>query len=290
MSDGEKPAIAPGERPPWMRARAISFDIYASMKHTLGSLHTVCESARCPNLGECWKSGTATFMIMGDICTRSCKFCAISTGRPRPLDPDEPARLAEAAREMKLRHVVITSVTRDDLADGGAAHFAECIRALRQTMPTATVEVLTPDFKGSRDAVAAVLAAGPDVFNHNVETVRRLTKPVRIQARYDRSLQVLRAASEIDPSIPTKSGIMAGLGESDGEVIETLRDLRAAGVSLLTIGQYMRPSAEHLPIERWVTPDEFAWFKERALEMGFRHVESGPLVRSSYHAAQALSG
>ncbi len=273
-----------------MRTRAISFDTYDGMKRTLGSLHTVCESARCPNLGECWKSGTATFMIMGDICTRSCKFCAVRTGRPEPIDPGEPLHVAQAVEDMGLRHAVITSVTRDDLADGGAAHFAACIRAVRQAGTAATIEVLTPDFEGSRDCVAVVLAAGPDVFNHNVETVARLTKQVRIQARYDRSLQVLRAASEIDPSIPTKSGIMAGLGESNGEVIETLRDLRAAGVSRLTIGQYMRPSADHLPIERWVTPEEFGWFKDRALEMGFLHVESGPLVRSSYHAAQALSG
>jgi len=280
--------ILPGERPAWMRARAVTFDVFDRMKGTLGSLHTVCESARCPNLGECWRRGTATFMIMGDICTRSCRFCAVKTGRPEALDPAEPRKLAEAARRMGLRHVVITSVARDELPDGGAAHFAACIRALYEVLPDVSVEVLTPDFKGRPESVRTVLDARPSVFNHNLETVPRLTKWVRVQARYDRSLDVLRMAFEMEPSIPTKSGLMLGLGEEIEEVVETLQDMRRVGVSILTLGQYLRPSKDHLPVERWVSPGEFAWLKERALEMGFTHVESGPLVRSSYHAEQAV--
>jgi lipoic acid synthetase len=280
--------IALGERPDWMRARAVTFDIFDRMKGTLGSLHTVCESARCPNLGECWRRGTATFMIMGDICTRSCRFCAVKTGRPDALDPDEPHKLADAARQMGLRHVVITSVARDELPDGGAAHFAACIRALYDALPGVSVEVLTPDFKGRPESVRTVLDARPSVFNHNLETVPRLTKQVRVQARYDRSLDVLRMAFEMKPEIPTKSGLMLGLGEEIEEVLETLQDMRRAGVSILTLGQYLRPSKDHLPVVRWVSPDEFTWLKEQALEMGFVHVESGPLVRSSYHAEQAV--
>jgi len=280
--------ILPGERPAWMRARAVTFDVFDRMKGTLGSLHTVCESARFPNLGECWRRGTATFMIMGDICTRSCRFCAVKTGRPEALDPAEPRKLAEAARRMGLRHVVITSVARDELPDGGAAHFAACIRALYEVLPDVSVEVLTPDFKGRPESVRTVLDARPSVFNHNLETVPRLTKRVRVQARYDRSLDVLRMAFEMEPSIPTKSGLMLGLGEEIEEVLETLQDMRRVGVSILTLGQYLRPSKDHLPVERWVSPGEFAWLKERALEMGFTHVESGPLVRSSYHAEQAV--
>lgn len=285
---GARPPIAVGERPPWMRAKAVTFDAYDRMKGTLGSLHTVCESARCPNLGECWKRGTATFMIMGDICTRSCRFCAVKTGRPDALDPEEPARVAEAAKQMGLRHVVITSVARDEVPDGGAGHFAACITSVREAVAGVTVEVLTPDFKGSRESVEKVLAAQPDIFNHNLETVERLTKTVRVQARYGRSLDVLRIAFETAPRIPTKSGIMLGLGEETEEVLETLRDMRRCGVSILTLGQYLRPSEKHLPLVRWVTPDEFGWLKERAYEIGFRYVESGPLVRSSYHAEEAI--
>ncbi len=276
-----------GERPAWMRAKAVSFDVFDQMKATLGSLHTVCESAHCPNLGECWKRGTATFMIMGDICTRNCHFCATQTGRPLPLDPDEPRNVAEAARHMKLKHAVITSVTRDDLPDGGAEHFAACIRQVKQAVPGISVEVLTSDFMGRRESVEAVLAAGPDVFNHNVETVERLSRQVRPQARYQRSLEVLRMAAEINPDIPTKSGIMLGLGEETSEALQTFRDMRAVGVSILTIGQYLRPSKQHLPIVRWVTPEEFQSLKEQAYQMGFRYVASGPLVRSSYHAEEA---
>ncbi len=278
----------PGSRPSWMRARAVTFDVYDSVKDTLGSLHTVCESARCPNLGECWKRGTATFMIMGDICTRSCRFCAVKTGRPEPLDPGEPANLADAVRQMQLRHVVITSVDRDELPDCGAGHFAECIRAVFDAMPEVSVEVLTPDFKGRRECVETVLSARPSVFSHNVETVRRLTKQVRVQARYDRSLDVLRMAFELDPATPVKSGLMLGLGEDVEEIVKAMLDMRRVGVSILTLGQYLRPSAAHVPVDRWVTPEEFAWLKERALEMGFAHVESGPLVRSSYHAEEAV--
>lgn len=282
-------AIPVGDKPPWMRARAVSFDVYDKMKGNLGGLHTVCESARCPNLGECWKRGTATFMIMGDICTRSCRFCAVKTGRPDALDPDEPRRVAEAARSMGLKHVVITSVARDELADGGAGHFAACINAVHEMAPGVTVEVLTPDFKGAWDGVETVLKARPAVYNHNLETVRRLTKPVRVQARYDRSLDVLRMAFEIDPSIATKSGIMLGLGEELEEILETLADMRRVGVSVLTLGQYLRPSENHLPIARWVTPEEFAWLQKEAYKMGFHHVTSGPLVRSSYHAEEAVA-
>lgn len=239
-------------------------------------------------MGECWKRGTATFMIMGDICTRSCRFCAIKTGRPEPLDPEEPRKLAEAAQQMGLKHVVVTSVARDELADGGAEHFAKCITAIYQALPDASVEVLTPDFKARWESVETVLAAGPKVFNHNVETVERLTKQVRVQARYDRSLDVLRMSFEINPRIPTKSGLMLGLGEEPEEVIESLQDMRRVGVSILTLGQYLRPTEQHLPIARWITPEEFAWYREQALQMGFVHVESGPLVRSSYHAEEAV--
>lgn len=281
-------AIRLGERPSWMRAKAVSFDVYDQMKGTLGSLHTVCESARCPNLGECWKRGTATFMIMGDVCTRSCRFCAVKTGRPDALDPDEPRKLAQAALQMELRHIVITSVARDELSDGGADQFAACICAVYEALPDVSVEVLTPDFKGSWEAVQTVLAAQPRVFNHNLETVARLTKKVRVQARYDRSLDVLRMAFEIDPRIPTKSGIMLGLGEEDEEILETLADMRRVGVSVLTLGQYLRPSSKHLPIVRWVKPEEFKWLEDEAYKMGFRHVASGPLVRSSYHAEEAV--
>jgi len=229
-------------RPEWMRVRTVDVQVYESMRGTLGSLHTVCESARCPNLGECWKRGTATFMIMGDICTRSCRFCAIKTGRPDPLDPEEPAKLAQAAVQMNLRHVVITSVARDELADGGAEHFASCIRSVKDAVPGVSVEVLTPDFKARWDSVETVIAAQPDVFNHNIETVERLTREVRVQARYSRSLDVLRMSFEINPAIPTKSGLMLGLGEEIEEVVEALEDLRRVGVSILTLGQYLRPT------------------------------------------------
>jgi len=248
-------------------------------------LHTVCESARCPNLGECWSRRTATFMILGDICTRNCGFCAIKVGKPLPTDPDEPRRVAVAAKEMGLKHVVVTSVTRDDLEDEGSGHFAETILALREALPEAIVEVLTPDFKGKRWCVRRVVEAHPDIFNHNIETVERLTSTVRPQARYDRTLDVLQAVKNMDPSIHTKSGIMLGLGETHDEVVQTLRDLRQVGVSAVTIGQYLRPTTErHLPVVEYVHPDRFKAYEQLGEELGFLFVASSPFVRSSYNA------
>lgn len=254
-------------------------------------LHTVCESARCPNRWECWSRGTATFMIAGDRCTRACGFCAVTTAKPLPLDAGEPARVAEAARRMALKHVVVTSVARDDLADGGAEHFAQTIRELRAACgEELAVEVLTPDFNGERAAVETVLAARPDVFNHNIETVRRLTAKVRHRATYERTLAVLRMASEWASQQPNgrrlyvKSGLMVGHGETEAEVLETMRDLRAAGCELLTIGQYLQPTPKNLPVTEFVRPEVFVTLRRAALKMGFVHVSSAPLVRSSYHA------
>jgi lipoic acid synthetase len=246
------------------------------------ALHTVCQSAQCPNLGECWSRGTATVMILGNICTRSCNFCAIQTGRPTELDFGEPARVADAVAGMNLRHVVITSVARDELTDGGAGVWAATIRAVRHRNPATAIEVLVPDFKGRLTDVDTVLDAGPDIFNHNVETVERLQKPVRMQARYDRSRTVLRHATA--RGFTTKTGIMLGLGERQEEIEQTLRDVVADGVQILTIGQYLQPTAQHLPVERWVTPEEFQRWKQFGLSIGLGVVESGPLVRSSYHA------
>jgi len=245
-------------------------------------LHTVCQSAQCPNLGECWSRGTATVMILGNICTRSCNFCAVQTGRPTELDLGEPARVAEAVATMGLRHCVITSVARDELADGGASVWAATIRAVRRRNPATAIEVLVPDFKGRPADVDTVLDAGPDIFNHNVETVERLQRPVRVQARYDRSRSVLRHAK--GRGFTTKTGIMLGLGERRDEVERTLRDLAGDGTDILTIGQYLQPSAKHLPVDRWVTPEEFRHWRQFGLSAGFGVVESGPLVRSSYHA------
>ena len=249
-------------------------------------LHTVCEEARCPNIGDCWNRGTATFMILGDTCTRSCGFCAVKTGRPGTLDLGEPERVAVAVQRMNLRHAVITSVNRDELPDGGAAIFAETIRAVRRNSPGTTIEVLIPDFKGDRKALATVMAAKPEILDHNVETVPRLYRRVRPQAEYARSLAVLRVAKEIDPEALTKSGLMVGLGEERDELLAVFADLAAQGVDILTVGQYLRPTPDHLPIERYWTPDEFAGLRAATLEMGFRHVEAGPLVRSSYHAEE----
>ncbi|GAB4452057.1 MAG: lipoyl synthase [Armatimonadaceae bacterium] len=247
-------------------------------------LVTVCEEARCPNLGECWSKGTATFMIMGDTCTRSCRFCAVKTGRGEPLDPDEPRRLAKAAAQLGLKHVVVTSVNRDELLDGGAAHFAAVIEKLREELPTSTVEVLTPDFRGRRFAIEIVCRARPDVFNHNTETVPRLYRTVRPQAKYERSLDFLRVIKEIDPSIYTKSGIMLGLGETEDEVIEVLRDWKDAGVDAVTLGQYLKPGKGYLDVVEYLHPTRFEYFKQVAEEMGFLYVASGPFVRSSYNA------
>jgi lipoyl synthase len=278
------------ERPEWLRAPAPTGDTYRGLKglvHRL-KLNTVCESAACPNLGECWNHGTATLMILGNVCTRRCGFCAVQKGAPLPVDYDEPRRVAEAVENLGLRYAVITSVNRDDRKDGGAELFALTIRAIRQRVPGCRVEVLTPDFQGSDAAVETVLEASPDVYNHNIETVPRLYRQVRLGARYERSLQVLACARRTRPDIPAKSGLMLGLGELEGEVLQVMRDLRAHGVGILTLGQYLRPSPKHLPIVRYVPPQEFAEYRQAGYEMGFSYVESGPLVRSSYHAAQAV--
>jgi lipoic acid synthetase len=271
-------------KPDWLRAKLPSGPGYSAVRGLVDGrgLHTVCQSAQCPNLGECWSRGTATVMILGNICTRSCGFCAVQTGRPTELDLGEPARVAEAVAAMGLRHCVITSVARDELADGGASVWAATIRAVRRRNPSTAIEVLVPDFKGRVQDVDAVLDARPDIFNHNVETVERLQKPVRVQARYDRSRGVLRHARS--RGFTVKTGIMLGLGERGEEVERTLRDLASDGVSILTIGQYLQPTRQHLPVDRWVSPEEFRRWKEFGLSVGFGVVESGPLVRSSYHA------
>lgn len=253
-------------------------------------LHTVCEEARCPNIGECWGRGTATFMILGDTCTRACGFCAVKTGRPGALDVGEPKRVAMAVQAMGLRHAVITSVNRDDVPDGGAGIFAETIRWVRRLSPGTTVEVLIPDFLGDWDALATVVDARPEILNHNTETVPRLYARVRPKARYARSLELFTRARDRDPGIVTKSGVMVGLGETVDELLAVFEDLRAHGVDILTVGQYLRPTPKHLPIARYYHPDEFAELKAAALAMGFRHVEAGPLVRSSYHAEEQALG
>jgi lipoyl synthase len=277
--------LAP-KRPDWLKVRAPGGKNYNELQMLMRdlALHTVCEEARCPNIGECWGHRTATFMILGDTCTRACGFCAVKTGRPGALDWGEPERVARAVQTMGLKHVVVTSVNRDDQPDGGSLIFAATIRKIRAYVPGCTVEVLTPDFEGVRSSLENVLRARPDVFNHNVETVERLTKAVRRRARYRRSLEVLRMAKEIAPGLCTKSGIMVGLGEMRAEITQTMQDLRACDVDILTIGQYLRPTPQHLDIVRYYHPDEFAELKAEGLALGFKHVESGPLVRSSYHA------
>jgi lipoic acid synthetase len=284
-------SIAPRlERPKWLRAPAPAGENYRDLKGLIDRLrlHTVCESAACPNVGECWNHRTATFMILGNVCTRRCGFCAVEKGAPLPVDYDEPRRVAEAVEAMGLKFAVVTSVNRDDRPDGGAELFALVIRAIRERVPGCGVEVLTPDFQGSHSAVETVLEAAPDVFNHNTETVPRLYRQVRLGARYERSLDVLAHAARTAPGTPTKSGLMLGLGETVAEVLQVLGDLRAQGVRILTLGQYLRPSPKHLPIVRYATPEEFDELRRAAYEMGFAHVESGPLVRSSYHASQAV--
>jgi lipoic acid synthetase len=284
--------------PPWIRIRYGGRGTQETVNRLLEThaLHTVCQGAQCPNQHECFSRGVATFMILGDVCTRDCRFCAVKTGVPPRVDADEPRRMAEAAARLKLRHVVVTSVTRDDLPDGGAAHFAAAIGALREALPEATVEVLTPDFKGVEKDIATVLAAGPDVFNHNLETVRRLQKAIRPAADYDRSLAVLEFAARSGSRRPVsgvrsqslkalvKSGLMVGLGETDEEIDEAMADLRRVGVELLTIGQYLAPSGGHAPVQRYVPPAQFEEYARRGTEMGFRNVASGPMVRSSYMA------
>jgi len=273
-------------KPPWLRAKIPGGPGYLKVRNLVkdNRLHTVCESAHCPNLGECWSRGTATIMILGETCTRSCRFCAIATGKPGEVDWAEPARVADAVRIMGLQHAVITSVARDDLPDGGAEIWAQTIRAIRNVNPETHIEVLIPDFKGREESLNTVLEAEPDILNHNMETVRRLQKPVRVQAQYERSLEVLTRAKA--KGFVTKTGLMLGIGEREEEIEETLVDLAGEKVDILTLGQYLRPTPKHLPIERWVTPGEFARWKEKALALGFGVCESGPLVRSSYHAEE----
>jgi len=281
------PVARPARRPEWLKVRIPGGDNYFELKRLMRGLglHTVCESARCPNVGECWAHRTATFMILGDLCTRCCGFCAVPKGRPAgKVDWAEPERVAEASRAMGLKYVVVTSVDRDDLADGGAAIFARTIQALRQQIPGCKVEVLIPDFRGSDAALETVLAAGPDILNHNIETVARLYPVARRGSRYERSLRLLRHSRTIASGIPTKSGLMVGLGETLEEVLVLLGDLASAGVDIVTIGQYLRPSGEQLPVARFWSPEEFAALKLEGERRGIRHVESGPLVRSSYHA------
>jgi lipoic acid synthetase len=281
---------SPGVRPQWLRAPAPVGANYRELKELIARLrlHTVCESAACPNVGECWNQRTATFMILGNVCTRRCGFCAVGKGAPLEVDYEEPERVAEAVAAMGLQYAVITSVNRDDRKDGGAELFALTIRAIRERIPGCGVEVLIPDFQGSRAAVATVMKAAPDVLNHNTETVPRLYRQVRLGARYERSLDVLAYAKQIAPRCPTKSGLMLGLGETVEEVLQVMADLRAHGVNILTLGQYLRPSPKHLPIVRYVPPEEFAELRRAGERMGFAHVESGPLVRSSYHASHAV--
>jgi lipoyl synthase len=283
--------IAPKpQRPAWLRAPAPAGENYRELKQLVTDLklHTVCESAACPNVGECWNRRTATFMILGNVCTRRCGFCAVGKGAPLEVDYDEPRRVAEACERLGLRYAVVTSVNRDDRKDGGAELFAMTIRAIRERIPGCRVEVLVPDFQGSQAAVEIVMEAAPDVLNHNIETVPRLYRQVRLGARYERSLELLAYARSLRPGIPTKSGLMLGLGETQDEVLGVMRDLVAHKVDILTLGQYLRPSPKHLPILRYIPVEEFGEYRQAGIRMGFAHVEAGPLVRSSYHADNAL--
>jgi len=276
----------PERKPSWLKVKAPGGDNYIRLKHMMKelNLHSVCEEAHCPNIGECWQHGTATFMILGSVCTRNCAYCAVAHGRPPEYDIEEPNRVGEAIARMQLRHAVITSVDRDDLPDFGAYIFAETIRQIHTRLPECSVEVLVPDFQGSEDAIRAVLEARPEIYNHNTETVPRLFKKARPGGRYERVLEIFRIAKRIAPDIPTKTGIILGLGETNEEVVEVMKDLRRVNVDILTLGQYLRPSDAHIELDRYVTPEEFRWFYDTGMAMGFKHVESGPLVRSSYHA------
>jgi len=288
-SEGER--LTRGRRPPWLRVRAPTSDNYRRLKALMRGhrLHTVCEEASCPNIGECWGHGTATFLLLGEICTRNCGFCNVKTGQPQTLDGDEPRRVAETVALMELRHAVLTSVTRDDLPGGGAVIFARTVKAIRQRLPDCTVEVLIPDFGGDRQSLQLVMDANPDILNHNLETVLRLYPAVRPQANYHRSLDILRWAREMSAQTLTKSGLMVGLSETWDELLVVMDDLRAAGCNILTIGQYLQPSRYHLPIARYYTPEEFDRLREEGEVRGFAWVESGPLVRSSYHAEQQVA-
>lgn len=278
----------PRRHPEWIKVRAPSGDAFFETKRLVKDLrlHTVCEEARCPNVGECWSHHTATFMLLGDVCTRNCSFCSVSHGRPTAVDPHEPQRVGEGVAQLGLKHVVVTSVDRDDLADGGAEHFAATARAIKQHVPDCTVEVLVPDFRPNPAAIDIVVDAPIQILNHNTETVPRLYKRVRPGARYERTLELLQRAKQRRPQLLTKTGLMLGLGEEHDELVEVFADLATIGCDILTLGQYLRPSAEQLPVERYLSPDEFAQLRQEALGLGFRHVESGPLVRSSYHAWQ----
>jgi lipoic acid synthetase len=280
-------------KPEWIRMKVPDSARFREIKQILrdNNLHTVCEEASCPNIGECFSGGTATFMILGDVCTRRCPFCDVAHGKPLPPDAAEPQKLAQTIAQMRLKYVVITSVDRDDLRDGGAKHFVDCIRASREHSPSLKIEVLVPDFRGRLDTALEVLSeAPPDVMNHNLETVPRLYKQARPGADYAHSLKLLADFKARFPHIPTKSGLMLGLGETDEEILEVMRDLRAHNVEMLTLGQYLQPSAHHLPVLRFVTPERFAWFEQQALEMGFAQAACGPMVRSSYHADQQAHG
>ena len=283
--------IRPGRRiPDWIKVRVHEGEDYRQLKQLVRSrrLHTVCEEAQCPNIFDCWNRRTATFMILGDVCTRACRFCAVTSGRPTELDIGEPLRVAESVAELGLRHAVVTSVDRDDLRDGGAEIFARTIRAIRRHSPGTSIEVLTPDFQGDREAIATVVAAGPDIFNHNTETVPRLYARIRPKAVYANSLALLRQVKELAPGMVTKSGVMVGLGESREELLQVFGDMRRHEIDVLTVGQYLRPSARHAEVVRYYRPEEFEELREAALAMGFAHVESGPLVRSSYHADEQI--
>lgn len=275
-------------KPKWLRVKLPTGESFKKVRSLVDEhkLHTICESGSCPNMGECWGEGTATFMILGNICTRSCGFCAVATGRPDAADPFEPARVAKSIKLMQVKHAVITSVDRDDLADGGSEIWFETVAAVRRISPGTTMETLIPDFAGKWENLQRIIDAAPEIVSHNLETVRRLTKEVRIQAKYDRSLEVLRRLAQA--GMRTKSGIMLGLGESETEVLETMDDLVSVGVDILTIGQYLQPTTKHLPVKEFITPEKFAEYKEIGLKKGFRYVESGPLVRSSYHAEKHI--
>ncbi|MDO7907100.1 lipoyl synthase [Paenibacillus sp. JX-17] len=277
-------------KPDWIRIKLTTGDNYQEIKDMMRSktLHTVCEEARCPNIYECWANRTATFMILGDICTRACRFCAVNTGLPTELDLQEPERVAEAAEQMNLRHCVITSVARDDLSDGGASIFAGSVKAVRSRLPLCSVEVLIPDFMGDEASLKIVMDSKPDILNHNIETVERLSDKVRAKAKYRRSLELLQRAKAMQPEIPTKSSIMLGVGEEWNEILQAMDDLRAVDCNILTIGQYLQPSDKHLYVEKYYTPEQFAQLKEEGLKRGFSHVESGPMVRSSYHAHEQV--
>lgn len=276
----------PERKPAWLKVRAPGGPNYLRLKAMMRDmgLHTVCEEAHCPNVGECWEHGAATFMILGDVCTRNCAYCAVAHGRPPKLDTSEPGKVATAVAEMQLKHAVITSVDRDDLPDFGASIFAETIRQIHLKLPGCSVEVLVPDFQGNEDSIRAVLDAAPEIYNHNTETVPRLYKKARPGGRYERVMEIFRFVKRTAPQIPTKTGIILGMGETNEEVLTVMRDLRAVDVDILTIGQYLKPSADHIALDRYVAPEEFKMLRDEGMAMGFRHVESGPLVRSSYHA------